>query len=43
MEYYSLPHDMGLTQVIELKDEGVPEDPNGLLQAPSRSGPHPDE
>jgi hypothetical protein len=34
MDYYSPPQDMGLTQVSELKDEEVPEDPHGLLYSP---------
>ncbi len=38
MDYCSLPQDMGLTQVSELKDEEVPEDPCGLLQPRSRYG-----
>jgi hypothetical protein len=31
--YSPLPY-LGLTQMSELKDEGVPEDPRGLLQPP---------
>jgi hypothetical protein len=43
MDCYSPPQDMGLTQVSELKDEEVPDDPHGLLQPPSRYGSHPGE